>query len=354
MPRRHDLAADDGAEGGCCPPDNRLDLDGNFDLFTYISPFNPTGAVWTPGMENVAPPPAARTPTRSRSTSSESFYDWETPCKTNAGKRRAPSGRDRAISHPDLRKQDVTATPLSKAVTAATAERDALLGAAYTKKRDLLVSLGRAFDVSFGEDGPLGFKICLGRVGAGEDSTARARTTRKRILVDETFAACSGFDQLRPHDELIAINGDLIIEIDAEAFARLVERLRALPRPLVLTFAKGAGRERAFALQEAKKVERREREERADEIGRRSMPRAHAHKAKAHEDIDTSSLLCFSPRKPEQTSLYTPPLPPPPPPKETDDAVAPSCGFFCFGSPFVICDCVLPAKVEKGDGGRLL
>ena len=47
----------------------------------------------------------------------------------------------------------------------------------------------------------------------------------------------------------VAINGALLIEVDAEAFASLVERLRTLPRPLTLTFAAGEGRERAFALQ---------------------------------------------------------------------------------------------------------
>ena len=96
----------------------------------------------------------------------------------------------------------------------------------------------------------------------------------------------------------VAINGALLIEVDAEAFASLVERLRTLPRPLTLTFAAGEGRERAFALQ----------------LRRRA-----------------ASLV--------------PPVPPPvastpPPPRRRrqaadDDAERTQCGLTCFGSAYV-------------------
>ena len=186
----------------------------------------------------------------------------------------------------------------------------------------------RLFDLRF-DEAKLGFKICLGR----RSVDARRRSTRRRVLVDETFPSCQAFDRLRPHDELVAIcvevkilrrvvldaidatparwqhpthwlittqvaiNGALLIEVDAEAFASLVERLRTLPRPLTLTFAAGEGRERAFALQ----------------LRRRA-------------------------------AALVPPMPPPvastPPPRRrrqaaADDAERTQCGLTCFGSAYV-------------------
>ena len=125
------------------------------------------------------------------------FYDWQTPKKDGGEGGRSSGrrhGRERAISHPDLRlstEGEAAATPLSKVVMAATARRDATLGTAYARKRDLLVKLGRAFDVTFySKAAPLGFKICLGRV-SGDDqldaavAPASSKSTRKRILVDD-------------------------------------------------------------------------------------------------------------------------------------------------------------------------
>ena len=165
------------------------------------------------------------------------FYAWATPHKKQ-------QPRTRAISHPALREPISKATPLSQAVRAATARRDASIGDAYRAKHTALRRQNRLFDLRF-DEAKLGFKICLGR----RSIDARRRSTRRRVLVDETFPSCQAFDRLRPHDELVAINGALLIEVDAEAFASLVERLRTLPRPLTLTFAAGEGRERAFALQ---------------------------------------------------------------------------------------------------------
>ena len=128
---------------------------------------------------------------------------------------------------------------------------------------------------------------------------ARRRSTRRRVLVDETFPTCQAFDKLRPHDELVAINGALLIEVDAEAFASLVERLRTLPRPLTLTFAAGEGRERAFALQ----------------LRRR---------AAASSSVQTAPLPVAStppPRRRRQAA--------------DDDAERTQCGLTCFGSAYV-------------------
>ena len=214
------------------------------------------------------------------------FYAWATPHKKQ-------QPRNKAISHPALREPISKATPLSQAVRAATARRDASIGDAYRAKHAALRRQNRLFDLRF-DEAKLGFKICLGR----RSVDARRRSTRRRVLVDETFPSCQAFDRLRPHDELVAINGALLIEVDAEAFASLVERLRTLPRPLTLTFAAGEGRERAFALQ----------------LRRRA-----------------ASLV--------------PPVPPPPvastpPPRRRrqaadDDAERTQCGLTCFGSAYV-------------------
>ena len=240
------------------------------------------------------------------------FYAWATPHKKQ-------QPRTRAISHPALREPISKATPLSQAVRAATARRDASIGDAYRAKHAALLPVhkssnlaalpgnrltgriahrlrrqNRLFDLRF-DEAKLGFKICLGR----RSVDARRRSTRRRVLVDETFPSCQAFDRLRPHDELVAINGALLIEVDAEAFASLVERLRTLPRPLTLTFAAGEGRERAFALQ----------------LRRR---------AAASSSVQTAP----------------PPVASTPPPRRRrqaadDDAERTQCGLTCFGSAYV-------------------
>ena len=215
------------------------------------------------------------------------FYAWATPHKKQ-------QPRTRAISHPALREPISKATPLSQAVRAATARRDASIGDAYRAKHAALRRQNRLFDLRF-DDAKLGFKICLGR----RSVDARRRSTRRRVLVDETFPSCQAFDKLRPHDELVAINGALLIEVDAEAFASLVERLRTLPRPLTLTFAAGEGRERAFALQ----------------LRRR---------AAASSSVQTAPLPVAStppPRRRRQAA--------------DDDAERTQCGLTCFGSAYV-------------------
>ena len=121
------------------------------------------------------------------------FYAWATPHKKQ-------QPRTRAISHPALREPISKATPLSQAVRNATARRDASIGDAYRAKHAALRRQNRLFDLRF-DDAKLGFKICLGR----RSVDARRRSTRRRVLVDETFPSCQAFDKLRPHDELVAI-----------------------------------------------------------------------------------------------------------------------------------------------------
>ncbi|KAJ8611419.1 hypothetical protein CTAYLR_009011 [Chrysophaeum taylorii] len=180
---------------------------------------------------DVTPPKAVQT----------TFYDWKSP-----GVRLAKQPKQTvAISHPALRSVVNTSppkasrsdfTPLSKRVAAENVLRDAKIGEAYAARRDALDKAGKLFDVVFEAPGQLGFKILLAR---------SKRSTRRRVLVDETFDSCVAYDILRPRDEIVAIDGDLLIEMDPEAFSELVTRLRT-KRPLELTFAKGAGRDEAF------------------------------------------------------------------------------------------------------------
>ena len=114
------------------------------------------------------------------------FYAWATPHKKQ-------QPRTRAISHPALREPISKATPLSQAVRNATARRDASIGDAYRAKHAALRRQNRLFDLRF-DEATLGFKICLGR----RSVDARRRSTRRRVLVDETFPSCQAFDRLRP------------------------------------------------------------------------------------------------------------------------------------------------------------
>lgn len=184
------------------------------------------------------------------------FYDWATPAQTEVVEV-GPAVVEReklrvALSHPVLRavvneREDEEPvldrlrqfTPLSKRVAKENVARDARIGEAYVARRKALAQAGKLFDVVFKKPGQLGFKILLAR---GE------RSTRRRVLVDETFESCAAYEALRPRDELVAVDGDLIIELDPEAFGELVVRLRN-KRPLTLTFAKGEGRDKAFAEQ---------------------------------------------------------------------------------------------------------
>ena len=158
----------------------------------------------------------------------------------------------RAMSHPALKrivdepstpskseKKKSFLTPLSRKVAIENLNRDQFIGEAYALRREELEKGGKLYDVDFTQSGPLGFKILLAR---------GAKSTRRRVIVDETFEYCEAYHLLRPNDEIIAVQGDLLIEMDPEAFGELVRRLRSL-RPLRLTFAKGDGRQEAFQRQ---------------------------------------------------------------------------------------------------------
>lgn len=174
---------------------------------------------------------------------SATFYDWQTP----SGKRKL-SKKKVALSHPILRDHTNTVrraqhTPLSKTVAQENVARDARIGEAYAARKNELEQSSQLLDVTFEKPGPLGFKIILARGLA---------STRRRVVVDATFEDCVAFDTLRPNDEIIAVDGDLLIELDPEAFGELVSRLR-YKRPLTLTFAMGDGRDKAMRDQRRKR-----------------------------------------------------------------------------------------------------
>lgn len=96
------------------------------------------------------------------------------------------------------------------------------------------------FNAQF-DEGPLGLKLCIARYSG-----------RERVQVAESFEECPYWpDGVRPRDELIAINGRHLIEPNQENFACILNELSQ--RPVVLTFAQGKSRDRAFANQQKKR-----------------------------------------------------------------------------------------------------
>ena len=84
---------------------------------------------------------------------------------------------------------------------------------------------------SFPTDRSLGFTICVARYG---------ESGRRFIQVDATSPACDLYNKLKPSDELIAINDQLIYDVD-EAGANVVKAAikSSADRRVKLTFVKG-------------------------------------------------------------------------------------------------------------------
>uniref|UniRef100_A0A7S3JRR0 PDZ domain-containing protein n=1 Tax=Aureoumbra lagunensis TaxID=44058 RepID=A0A7S3JRR0_9STRA len=167
-----------------------------------------------------------------------SFYQWDTPGKKCTKKK---TQQKKPISHPTLKITEVAPqlTPLSEHVKNENLRRDAIIGQGYAKRCKELAATNLSFSFKFECQGFLGFKIILAR---------GKRSSRRRVIVDETFDYCEAYSKLRPNDEIIAVDGDLLIDMDPEAFSHLVKRLRSI-RPLTLTFAYGEGRDLAFKRQ---------------------------------------------------------------------------------------------------------
>ena len=93
----------------------------------------------------------------------------------------------------------------------------------------------------------LGFQILIARYGA---------EGREYIHVEETMPHSEVYPgPLKPTDELIAVNGKVIMEPTEARFKDLQKAILRCPRPLKLTFIHGERRDTAFDEQE----ERRQR-----------------------------------------------------------------------------------------------
>lgn len=69
--------------------------------------------------------------------------------------------------------------------------------------------------------------------------------------VDATRPGCDLYpDLLKPHDELVAVDDELVVSADTRKFQEVLHRLLTAPRPIKLTFIEGEGRDLAFQNQE--------------------------------------------------------------------------------------------------------
>ncbi|KAH8048001.1 FMN binding protein [Aureococcus anophagefferens] len=99
---------------------------------------------------------------------------------------------------------------------------------------------GLVFEHTF-RAGPLGFGVALARYGPEGRVFAR---------VERTERGCALYpDALKPSDELIALDGDLLVDPTPAEFDALRETL-ATAAPATLLFVKGEKRDAAFADQE--------------------------------------------------------------------------------------------------------
>mmetsp|Transcript_20809 Transcript_20809/g.64310 ORF Transcript_20809/g.64310 Transcript_20809/m.64310 type:complete len:585 (+) Transcript_20809:174-1928(+) len=134
-------------------------------------------------------------------------------------------------------------TPVSQTIFYEMLRFDEEVGKAVSENYASLAREGKLFELVF-NDRKLGFTVVLARL---------ANSPRPRLLVEETFVTSPAFHVLMPTDELVAINGSLLIPIDMEAFPALVSQLQHIDRPLRLTFAKTAGRHPAFRKQQTRR-----------------------------------------------------------------------------------------------------
>lgn len=92
-----------------------------------------------------------------------------------------------------------------------------------------MIDTGLAFEHAF-QGKKLGFKILIARYG---------ERGRQFVEVDEVLPHCEIARKLKPRDELIAINGDLVVEPTQDSFEAIKSKILEAPRPLRLTFIEG-------------------------------------------------------------------------------------------------------------------
>ena len=99
--------------------------------------------------------------------------------------------------------------------------------------------LGLVYRVEFAEEGPLHFQIALARYG---------EQGRRFVVVESVARQCVGRAQIKPTDELVAVNGKVIVEpTSKDRLTELLRTIAAAPRPLTLTFVEGEDREKHAA-----------------------------------------------------------------------------------------------------------
>ena len=99
--------------------------------------------------------------------------------------------------------------------------------------------LGLVYRVEFAEEGPLHFQIALARYG---------EQGRRFVVVESVARPCVGRAQIKPTDELVAVNGKVIVEpTSKDRLTELLRTIAAAPRPLTLTFVEGEDREKHAA-----------------------------------------------------------------------------------------------------------
>jgi hypothetical protein len=102
---------------------------------------------------------------------------------------------------------------------------------------------GLVFDVEFPERS-LGLRVALARYGADG---------RRFVVVDSTERGSACFENVKPGDELVSVNGAAVVDPDEESIETLKSAIAHAPRPLVITFVEGEDRDMLFAAQEAQR-----------------------------------------------------------------------------------------------------
>lgn len=108
---------------------------------------------------------------------------------------------------------------------------------------ETMAEAGIVFHHTFCEQ-RLGLSVALARYG---------EEGREFVSVEETNPCCELYSLLKPTDELIAVNGKIILEPTKDRFDDLRIAIKSAPRPIELTFIQGERREEAFNEQEERR-----------------------------------------------------------------------------------------------------
>ena len=161
----------------------------------------------------------------------------------------------------------------------ATSQTDALLAEYKASVRHLLTEhletmaeTGLVFHHVF-QKKRFGFSILVARYGD---------EGRNFVEIEETHPACELHPgPLKPTDELIAVNDELILDPSPETFDAILQSLVKAARPVKLTFIQGEHRDEAFEAQEAR--HEKEAEERAKREAAEAAVKAEADAKAAAE-----------------------------------------------------------------------